>query len=120
MIPETLKSKLKKLHSSHDKKYSVMKKKQHDYEVYSKRVTEIKNIIDYIENSESVKPQILFNQGRDKKYVYGQVYYLTEPQSSKKKSFRFLIGKMSDDKSRLEWESVCVSVFYEKVVKEFV
>ena len=107
---------LKKLESFQNKREKVFNR----YSKVKEKLDDLDSNIKFFSELENIKPQILFNQGRDKKYVYGQVYYLTEPQSSKKKSFRFLIGKMSDDKSRQEWESICMSVFYEKVVKEFV
>ena len=107
---------LKKLESFQNKREKVFNK----YSIVKEKLDDLDSNIKFFSELENIKPQILFNQGRDKKYVYGQVYYLTEPQSSKKKSFRFLIGKMSDVKSRQEWESICMSVFYEKVVKEFV
>jgi len=107
---------LKKLESFQNKREKVFNK----YSIVKEKLDDLDSNIKFFSELENIKPQILFNQGRDKKYVYGQVYYLTEPQSSKKKSFRFLIGKMSDVKSRQEWESICMSVFYQKVVKEFV
>jgi len=107
---------LKKLESFQNKREKVFNR----YSIVKEQLDNLDSNIKFFSELENIKPQILFNQGRDKKYVYGQVYYLTEPQSSKKKSFRFLIGKMSDIKSRQEWESVCLSVFYEKVVKKFV
>ncbi len=107
---------LKKLESFQNKREKVFNR----YSIVKEQLDNLDSNIKFFSELENIKPQILFNQGRDKKYFYGQVYYLTEPQSSKKKSFRFLIGKMSDIKSRQEWESVCLSVFYEKVVKKFV
>ena len=107
---------LKKLESFQNKREKVFNR----YSIVKEKLDNLDSNIKFFSELENIKPQILFNQGRDKKYVYGQVYYLTEPQSSKKKSFRFLIGKMSDDKSRQKWESVCLNVFYEKVVKEHI
>ena len=120
MIPKTLKEALVKLKSSHDKKESVMVKKKHDYEVSLDKVTAQKNIIDYIEGVKKVTPQILFNYGRDKKYVYGQIYYKVNPNSDDKKSFRFMIGKMDDNKSRKQLERICIDTFYDKIIMEAV
>lgn len=118
MIPKQLKDALVKLKSSHDKKESVMIKKKHDYEVSLDKVTHQKNIIDYIEGVKKVTPQILFNYGRDKKYVYGQIYYKVNPHTDEKKSFRFMIGKMDDNKSRKQLERICLDTFYDKIIIE--
>ena len=64
----------------------------------------------------NIKPQILFNQGREKKYVYGQVYFFENQNSNKMKSYRFIIGKMYENKSRKEWEEICLERFYNKLV----
>ena len=76
------------------------------------------NIIDYIEGVKKVTPQILFNYGRDKKYVYGQIYYKVNPHTDEKKSFRFMIGKMDDNKSRKQLERICLDTFYDKIIIE--
>ena len=105
---KSIKRKLSKLESKREK---VNDK----FQMYETQLTEIDNKIEYFKSILNIKPQILFNQGRDKKYVYGQVYYLVEPTSDRKKSFRFLIGKMSEKKTRKEWEELCVDVFYYKI-----
>ena len=86
---------------------------------YGNEVFRIKNLIDFIENSRAVKPQILFNQGRDGKYIYGQVYYFIHPSSTDKKSYRFMIGKTSDKVSRKVLEKRCLEIFYDKYIKEY-
>lgn len=111
MLPKPLKDKLSKLRTSHDKKHSVLVKKQEE-------VLELKNSIDYIEGLAKLKPQILYNYGRDKKYIYGQVYYNVDSQSNKKKTFRFMIGKMGENKSRKNLEKTCLNTFYNKVMDE--
>tara|TARA_R110000796_G_scaffold179653_1_gene296220 strand:+ start:197 stop:541 length:345 start_codon:yes stop_codon:yes gene_type:complete len=112
-LPKDINDKLNKLESSYDKKNVVLKK-------LSSEVSTIKNNIDYIKGSLSVKPNLLMNQGRDKKYIYGQVYYNINPQSDKKKSYRFLIGKMSDKKSKNELKQICIQHFIDKVIKEHI
>ena len=107
---------LKKLESFQNKREKVFNR----FSKVKKKLDDVDSNIKYLSDLDKIKPNILFNQGRDRKYVYGQVYWFSNPQSKTKKSFRFLIGKMSDVKSRQEWESVCVSVFYEKVVKEYI
>ena len=120
MSSKTIQNKLKKLQSSYDKKHTMMKKKQYEYEVISNEVFRIQNTIDYLKNCESVKVNIIKNYGRDGKYVYGNVYYNINPQSTDKKPFRFMIGKMSEKKTQSEWESICREVFFNKVVKEHI
>lgn len=113
MTDKKITTKLKSLENKREKVFSK-------YSEIKDELNELESSISFFKEIDNIKPQILFNLGRDKKYVYGQIYYYTKPQSTKKKSYRFLIGKMSDDKSRQELESICMDVFYEKVVKEFV
>jgi|TARA_Y100000592_G_C5369936_1_gene268022 hypothetical protein len=120
MNNKKLHTQLNKLQSSYDKKHSMMKKKQLEFETISDEVNRIKNTIDYLKGSESVKVHIIKNYGRDGKYVYGQVYYNINPQTSDKKPFRFMIGKMTENKSQSEWESLCREVFFNKVIKEHI
>ena len=118
MIPKQLKTKLSKLKSSHKKKDVVMKKKLHEYEDSLSKVTELKNEIEYIEGVKKITPQILYNYGRDGKYIYGQVYYKVNPNSNDKKSFRFMIGKTAEKLSRKKLEKICMDTFYEKIIME--
>ncbi len=111
-------TKLDKLKETYNRKNTILKKKQYEYEVYSNEVFRIKNQIDFIENADAVKPQILYNQGRDGKYIYGQIYYLVEPQSIDKKSYRFMIGKTSEKVSRKVLEKRCLEIFYDKYIKD--
>jgi len=91
-------------------KYTKVKEQLDDLESNIRFLTELTNI----------KPNILFHQGRDKKYVYGQVYFYPNPQSNKKKSFRFIIGKMTEKKSKKQWNEICLNVFYDKYVNEYI
>ena len=109
--------KLDKLKDTLDRKETILKKKQYEYETYSNEVFRIKNLIEFVENSLAVKPQILFNQGRDGKYIYGQIYYLNSPYDTKKHSYRFMIGKTSDELSREELEKRCLEIFHDKYIK---
>ncbi len=97
-----------------------MLKKQQDYQVSLDKVTHTQNIIDYINDFNKLKPQILYNYGRDKQYVYGQVYFKVNPQSKKKQNYRFLLGKMADNKTRTQLEKICKKLFLEKVIGESV
>ena len=109
-------TKLDKLKDTFTKKNKVLQKKTIEYETYSNEVLSIKNLIDFVEGSVTIKPQILLNQGRDKKYIYGQMYYQNHPQKPNKVSIRFLIGKMDENKSKPELENKCREVFYDKYI----
>ena len=82
MNPKQLKDKLEKL--------KVLYQKENDKLIeHQENVDRLKCSIEYISGLSKIKPQIIYNSGRDKKYIYGQIYYFVEPQSPKKKSFRF-------------------------------
>ena len=111
MTSKSLKSKLSKLKSEYNNKSSIIDELQCE-------VFKLKNSIDFIEGLAKIKPQILYNYGRDKKYIYGQVYFKSTPQSTNKKTFRFIIGKMDENKSRKHLEKICVETFYKKIIYE--
>jgi len=96
---ETLTNKRQKIHP----KYLSVKES----------LDELDNQLKYYNKLINVKPQILFNQGRGKKYVYGQVHFFENKESNKLKSYRFIIGKMYEEKSREEWEDICLEKFYD-------
>ena len=106
---------IKKLESFQIKREKVFNR----YSIIKDKLDEIDSNIIYLTELCNIKPNILFNQGRDKKYVYGQVYFYPNPQSTKKKSFRFIIGKMSEKKSIKKWKELCVDVFYYKIGDEY-
>ncbi len=102
---------------------SFQKRRDKVFDRYSKlkeQLDEIDFNITYLTELCNIKPNILFNQGRDKKYVYGQVYFYQTPQSTKKKSFRFIIGKMSEKKTMKKWSEICLEVFYGRLVGEYI
>lgn len=112
-LPNSIVKKLKSLQKSRGKVYDK-------YSVISDQLNELDSYINYYDGIDKIKPNILMNQGRDKKYVYGQVYYYHKPGLSTKKSFRFLIGKMVDNKSTKEWNEICIQHFIDKVVSEYI
>mgnify|MGYP007026271895 CR=1 FL=1 len=65
MTLKPLKEKLSKLKTIYKKKHAVVSELQDEVFI-------LKNTIDYIEGFAKLKPQILYNYGRDKKYIYGQ------------------------------------------------
>ena len=102
----------KNINSIHKRRDSVFTK----YSSIKKNLDELDIQLNYYNKLLEVKPQILFNQGREKKYVYGQVYFYESHTSNIKKSYRFIIGKMYEEKSREEWEEICLERFYNKLV----
>ena len=108
-LPNSLSKKLDTLISKRDKveqKYTVIKKD----------LDSLNDDINYLKELSDIKPQILYNQGRDKKYIYGQIYWYSDGYNSKKKSYRFLIGKMSDKKSRKYLSEESIRIFLTKVI----
>jgi|TARA_Y100000310_G_C20296989_1_gene629901 hypothetical protein len=108
-LPNSLSKKLDTLISKRDKveqKYTVIKKD----------LDSLNDDINYLKELSDIKPQILYNQGRDKKYIYGQIYWYSDRYGSKKKSYRFLIGKMSDKKSRKYLSETSINIFLTKVI----
>ena len=101
----------KNITSIHKRRDSVFTK----YSSIKKNLDELDIQLNYYNKLLEVKPQILFNQGREKKYVYGQVYFYESHTSNIKKSYRFIIGKMDDNKSKSELEEICVNTFYDKI-----
>ena len=108
-LPNSLSKKLDTLINKRDKV-------QQKYSVIKKDLDSLNDDINYLKELTDIKPQILYNQGRDKKYIYGQIYWYSEGYSSKKKSYRFLIGKMSDKKSRKYLSETCINIFLTKVI----
>tara|TARA_B100000315_G_C14151246_1_gene395811 strand:- start:88 stop:537 length:450 start_codon:yes stop_codon:yes gene_type:complete len=76
------------------------------------------DIIQLYKDIINIKPTILLNSGRDKKYVYGKVWWYSnlfeEGLKSKKKEFRYFLGKMDKKKPKYYWEDILLSKFYEK------
>jgi hypothetical protein len=102
---------------------TFQKRREKVFERYSKvkqQFDDIDSNITYLTELCNIKPNILFNQGRDKKYVYGKVSFYPTPQSTKKKSFRFIIGKVSEKKSMKKWNEICLEVFYDRIVGEYI
>ena len=71
-------------------------------------------LIQFYKDTINLTPTILFNSGRDKKYVYGKVWWFKDGVGSKKKEYRYFLGKMDKKKPKSFWEDKLLSVFYEK------
>ena len=118
MKNNSIQLKLDKLIKSYKKKHNLFTRKQSELKSIETELNTLQKEIDFFDKSLAIKPHILYNQGRDKKYIYGQVYHFISPQSDKKKSYRFLIGKMDEGKSRSELEQICIQKFMEKVIED--
>ena len=70
--------------------------------------------IQFYKDTLNLTPTILYNSGRDKKYVYGKVWWFKDGVGSKKKEYRYFLGKMDKKKPKSFWEDKLLSVFYEK------
>ena len=71
-------------------------------------------LIQFYEDTLNLTPTILYNSGRDGKYVYGKVWWFKDGVGSKKKEYRYFLGKMDKKKPKSFWEDKLLSVFYEK------
>ena len=71
-------------------------------------------LIQFYEDTLNLTPTILYNSGRDGKYVYGKVWWFKGGVGSKKKEYRYFLGKMDKKKPKSFWEDKLLSVFYEK------
>ena len=70
--------------------------------------------IQFYKDTLNLTPTILYNSGRDGKYVYGKVWWFKDGVGSKKKENRYFLGKMDKKKPKSFWEDKLLSVFYEK------
>jgi hypothetical protein len=71
-------------------------------------------LIQFYKDTLNLTPTILYNSGRDKKYVYGKVWWFSDGMGSKKKGYRYFLGKMDEKKPKSYWEDKLLSVFFEK------
>ena len=71
-------------------------------------------LIQFYKDTINLTPTILFNSGRDKKYVYGKVWWFSKGIGSKKKEYRYFLGKMDKKKLKSFWEDKLLSVFYDR------
>ena len=111
----------KKLQKQIDKLSNLIKNnndKVKDFQSRVKRLEEQNHthtqLIQFYEDTLNLTPTILYNSGRDKKYVYGKVWWFKDGVGSKKKEYRYFLGKMDKKKLKSFWEDKLLSVFYEK------
>tara|TARA_Y100000031_G_scaffold137168_1_gene161871 strand:+ start:30 stop:491 length:462 start_codon:yes stop_codon:yes gene_type:complete len=119
--------KLQKQIDKLDKLIEDNKSKIEDFQSSMKELEEQNHthtqLIQFLSDTLNLTPTILYDSGRDKKYVYGKVWWFSNGVGSKKKEYRYFLGKMDKKKPKSFWENKLLSVFYEKekgsIVKVF-
>ena len=110
--------KLQKQIDKLDKLIEDNKSKIEDFQSSMKELEEQNHthtqLIQFYKDTLNLTPTILYNSGRDKKYVYGKVWWFSNGVESKKKEYRYFLGKMDKKKPKSFWEDKLLSVFYEK------
>ena len=70
--------------------------------------------IQFLKDTMNLTTTILYNSGRDKKYVYGKVWWFKDGVGSKKKEYRYFLGKMDKKKPKSFWKDKLLNTFFEK------
>jgi len=111
----------KKLQKQIVKLSNLIKKNNDKMEDFQSRVKGLEEqnhthtqLIQFLSDTLNLTPTILYDSGRDKKYVYGKVWWFSNGVGSKKKEYRYFLGKMDKKKPKSFWEDKLLSVFYEK------
>ena len=111
----------KKLQKQIDKLSNIIKNNNDKVKDFQQRVKVLEEQnhthtqhIQFYKDTLSLTPTILYNSGRDGKYVYGKVWWFSKGVGSKKKEYRYFLGKMDKKKPKSFWEDKLLSVFYEK------
>ena len=111
----------KKLQKQIVKLSNLIKKNNDKMEDFQSRVKGLEEqnhthtqLIQFLSDTLNLTPTILYDSGRDKKYVYGKVWWFSNGVGSKKKEYRYFLGKMDKKKPKSFWENKLLSVFYEK------
>ena len=110
--------KLQKQIDKLDKLIEDNKSKIEDFQSSMKELEEQNHthtqLIQFLSDTINLTPTILYNSGRDGKYVYGKVWWFSKGGGSKKKEYRYFLGKMDKKKPKSFWKDKLLSVFYEK------
>mgnify|MGYP000011656362 FL=1 len=111
----------KKLQKQIDKLSNIIKNNNDKVKDFQHRVKGLEEqnhtntqLIQFYEDTLNLTPTILYSSGRDKKYVYGKVWWFKDGVGSKKKEYRYFLGKMDKKKPKSFWKDKLLSVFYEK------
>ena len=111
----------KKLQKQIDKLSNLIKKNNDKVRDFQSRVKGLEEqnhtntqLIQFYEDTLNLTPTILYSSGRDKKYVYGKVWWFSNGIGSKKKEYRYFLGKMDENKPKSYWEDILLDKFYDK------
>ena len=111
----------KKLQKQIDKLSNLIKKNNDKVKGLQSKIEELEKenishsqLIQFYKDTLNLTPTILYNSGRDGKYIYGKVWWFSNGIGSKKKEYRYFLGKMDKKKSKSFWKDKLLSVFYEK------
>ena len=121
MVMSNTQNQQKKLNKQIDKLNKLINSNESKIEDSQQRVKELveqnhthSQLIQFYKDTLNLTPTILYKSGRDKKYVYGKVWWFSNGMGSKKKGYRYFLGKMDKKKPKSYWEDKLLSVFYEK------
>jgi type III secretory pathway component EscR len=109
-----LQKQIDKLSNLIDKNNDKVKDFQHRVKGLEEQNHTHTQLIQFYKDTLNLTPTILYNSGRDKKYVYGKVWWFSDGMGSKKKGYRYFLGKMDEKKPKSFWEDKLLSVFFEK------
>ena len=111
----------KKIQKQIDKLNNLIDRNKNKIEDFQQRVKGLEEqnhtntqLIKFYEDTLNLTPTILYSSGRDKKYVYGKVWWFSNGIGSKKKEYRYFLGKMDDVKPQSFWEKKLLNIFFEK------
>ena len=111
----------KKLNKQIDKLNNLIDRNKNKIEDFQHRVKGLEEqnhtntqLIQFYEDTLNLTPTILYSSGRDKKYVYGKVWWFSNGIGSKKKGYRYFLGKMDEKKPQSVWEQKLLDTFFDK------
>ena len=111
----------KKLQTQVDKLSNLIKKNNDKIKDFQHRVKGLEEQnqhytqhIQFLKDTMNLTTTILYNSGRDKKYVYGKVWWFSNGIGSKKKGYRYFLGKMDEKKPQSVWEQKLLDTFFDK------
>ena len=121
MVMSNTHNQQKKLQKQIDKLSNLIDKNNDKVKDFQQRVKGLEEqnhthtqLIQFYKDTLNLTPTILYKSGRDKKYVYGKVWWFSNGMGSKKKGYRYFLGKMDEKKPKSFWEDKLLSVFFEK------
>ena len=121
MVMSNTHNQQKKLQKQIDKLSNLIKNNDDKVKGLQSKIEELEKenlthsqLIQFYKDTLNLTPTILYKSGRDKKYVYGKVWWFSNGMGSKKKGYRYFLGKMDEKKPKSYWEDKLLSVFFEK------